>query len=646
MYITIQVKLIESRLKHSMEEKNSNSNPEEMSLNDSQILTLSPKKKLPALSIETNSGSVRKVRKVGKTTEEISPTGSNTLHHKAKRPSKLQEQESNMESMTVSMMSLPKISEPEDFKKESPISPTKAAQLNFSTVPPPTLSALVIEDKNRLSISNLSVIDLKPEGIIDESEVPHVEEIDATLDLGVTLEFPQEIRKKKSNGRESKATNENIKTTQARKVKPVEQAIKLIPANKIIKSASNEIRQAPTIISTEELNVNKSESSSSSSSESEKSEHPSFNAKKYELQQKSPKRPEIMKSSIKNKRNTTESQTISDKLKSIRSNDGVPYVGLVKDVRTRAIKIENDRAELGWFAIKYNRFQKNTIFAIENGKKTISLWESTIRKLEGKFGTGVGSFFRLLRWLVIINFMTAVLYSFAFIPAISKPPRTFDDSSFYASFPIRIKFSDADIVDSAPVLIVLMVLFFIFSITQLIRRLRDEFLKDSNFAAEDNYSFSTAAFTSWNFGTKGKEASLNQYFAISNVFRTLITAEEIEQKKKEYKNKYFLARRVSGIAISALLIGISGYLIFLSTLSYDINDDTTKSWRAIIDPIKLIFIKNKEETSKDTPVLIAILNLMLPPMFEIIAKIMTFADPVTEQAFAIFLSFFAKMGVL
>ena len=55
---------------------------------------------------------------------------------------------------------------------------------------------------------------------------------------------------------------------------------------------------------------------------------------------------------------------------------------------------------------------------------SFELWYDPLKKIEGTFGTGVASFFKLLRWLFLVNLMIAVLsVSFVVIPkAVYSPP--------------------------------------------------------------------------------------------------------------------------------------------------------------------------------------------------------------------------------
>eukprot|EP00834_Sanchytrium_tribonematis_P000592 NODE_11_length_54881_cov_1.430718.p5 type:complete len:663 gc:universal NODE_11_length_54881_cov_1.430718:30744-28756(-) len=614
------------------------------------------RKKPSIIQVETNSGdpsTLKKVKRVVKSSEQEEPKSPTSINEsmenkknsvrKVTRGPRIPDADQSINS-SLDMSNGDKVDSDTLKRDGSPL------RINFegSTNADFTLESIeLVKNKKSfddLSITNLSVIDLKPEEPLNFEPPPKVDKLDDETDesfvrTSVALEFP-EIK-----SRNSKPAASNIAPTQGRRaIKKVDQGDRsnLISMSQS-KSRNTEIRQGAEIIEkveekeeTQDAKI-EIESNSDESSEGDNNAEGKFNAKNYELKPRPAKKPEVIKSFRKDA--TSDSQKLSDKLRSVRSHEGVPFVGLVKEQKTRAIKIENERADMGWAAIKFNRFQKNALFAIENFKKSFSLWEGTIRTLEGKFGTGVGSFFRLLRWLVLTNLMTAILYSIAFIPA-AQTPKGLSGAAFYATFPSYINFDADNYTASAPLLLLLIIVFLVFSMVQMLRRLRDEYLKDNRISSDEKCPFSTAAFTSWNFGTKGKEASLNQYFAIANVFRTLITAEEIEEKKKEYKNKLFLARRICGVLITCLLLGISAMLIVASVTK-------RPEWNTFTQALKGGTGNSSSiDSSKDTPFLIATLNLILPSMFEIIAKIMTFADPVTEQAFAIFLSFFAKMGVI
>eukprot|EP00835_Amoeboradix_gromovi_P001236 NODE_53_length_26956_cov_0.387348.p2 type:complete len:722 gc:universal NODE_53_length_26956_cov_0.387348:24557-22392(-) len=670
-----------------------------------------PVKKKPSLLIDTNDQSTLKKVKILVSDEDsprspkdssLGPGGAiKVVKRVTKLSSPMENSKSNLESVNSTDL-LPRLPSENastlkrdgtpDLKIEnySPSSPiTDFGFIDFSTgANVEELKSKAELDVDRLSISNISEINLKPEGHIEDAPKSSFNDDDA-FDNQKPLDFA-ELPKKTQQKQKSQTPTDNkmvkfspsTTSTAKRAVKKVDQGDKNI-LNKVVKSQSrdlSEIRQEPNIF--DEFDQPQPQSDGSESSESINNS-PSYNAKRYEKQLKQPKKPEIISSAqqIKerkevskpkdpqkpakdpsrpreaskdqprdktsrentktrkpSKKGPLEHKLRSEDNRTVRSVQGVPYIGLVKEQKARALTIQNDRAEMDWWEIKYNRFKKNSKFAIENSKKSFGLWESTIRNIEGKFGTGVGSFFRLLRWLVLMNCITAGVYLIVYAPAISRNRTSVIGPSLYATFPTTLPYNNSSI-DSGPVLLLLSVSYLIFSVIQMIKRLRNEFLKDNRMSTDKLFPFSTSVFTSWNFGTKGKEATSNQYYAIANLFRGLITNEEIEEKKRKYKHQHFLARRVTGVAISAMLLLFSGFLIQLSS-SHD------QTWITAVKNLRRLFGGSENDTSKDTPVLISFLNLVLPTLFELIARIMTFADPVTEQAFAIFLSFFAKMGVI
>lgn len=57
---------------------------------------------------------------------------------------------------------------------------------------------------------------------------------------------------------------------------------------------------------------------------------------------------------------------------------------------------------------------------------SFELWYDPLKKIEGTFGTGVASFFKLLRWLFLVNLMIAIIsISFIVLPkAVYNPVTT------------------------------------------------------------------------------------------------------------------------------------------------------------------------------------------------------------------------------
>lgn len=57
--------------------------------------------------------------------------------------------------------------------------------------------------------------------------------------------------------------------------------------------------------------------------------------------------------------------------------------------------------------------------SIKNLAYTFELWYSSLKTIEGHFGSGVATYFKFLRWLFIINSIVAVLaLSFIVLPQI------------------------------------------------------------------------------------------------------------------------------------------------------------------------------------------------------------------------------------
>lgn len=57
--------------------------------------------------------------------------------------------------------------------------------------------------------------------------------------------------------------------------------------------------------------------------------------------------------------------------------------------------------------------------SLKNLAYTFELWYSSLKTIEGHFGSGVATYFKFLRWLFVINSVVAILaFSFVILPQI------------------------------------------------------------------------------------------------------------------------------------------------------------------------------------------------------------------------------------
>ncbi|XP_063993925.1 transmembrane channel-like protein 5 [Diachasmimorpha longicaudata] len=99
---------------------------------------------------------------------------------------------------------------------------------------------------------------------------------------------------------------------------------------------------------------------------------------------------------------------------------------------TRSINLKGDRRVLSrWKRIKYTMsiFFMKSFVAMREFSSTIELWYGPIKSIEGHFGSGVATYFKFLRWLLILNVINCILSMF-FIVLPQSMFATYGNSTF------------------------------------------------------------------------------------------------------------------------------------------------------------------------------------------------------------------------
>ncbi|XP_015111928.1 transmembrane channel-like protein 5 [Diachasma alloeum] len=99
---------------------------------------------------------------------------------------------------------------------------------------------------------------------------------------------------------------------------------------------------------------------------------------------------------------------------------------------TRSINLKPTRRVLSrWKRMKYTMsiFFMKLFIAMREVSSTIELWYGAIKSIEGHFGSGVATYFKFLRWLLILNVINCVLSMF-FIVLPQSLFATYGDSTF------------------------------------------------------------------------------------------------------------------------------------------------------------------------------------------------------------------------
>ncbi|KAI9137413.1 hypothetical protein BKA69DRAFT_919046 [Paraphysoderma sedebokerense] len=388
---------------------------------------------------------------------------------------------------------------------------------------------------------------------------------------------------------------------------------------------------------------------------------------------------------------------ISTKVKSIgsvRSLDGRSTEDIKQEFsRRRRLKIENERANLNWWGLKMYNAKKWLRNYAKNHKDRNRLWAGSLKFIEGRFGTGIASYFMLARWIWTLNlFLMIVWLSFvmliniiagmvdyvplndnsgftnvtygrsiewpgiaATIGGIISGDVPWDQTFFfYRSYrPWMLNFTYR--MDLAYTCVILA--FLALSLVGIIRGMRGEFIRKSGFsttiATDDVYPFCSVAFTAWNHAVEDLSSQRNQMFAISTAYKTLITQYELKQKKSTLSKRdvfiLFCKRFVGNVLAIGILVG-AGFLIWDASRGCDtaVNNflfsfRSVFSKGAVVDHCGLNTAKPLT-TAPFAPYIVSFFNAVLPFLFFYIAKFESYADPQWETRATLARSYLIKIA--
>ncbi|KAJ8037845.1 Transmembrane channel-like protein 5 [Holothuria leucospilota] len=296
-----------------------------------------------------------------------------------------------------------------------------------------------------------------------------------------------------------------------------------------------------------------------------------------------------------------------------------------------------------WYSVSYSLGGLKE--RISDWASSLSLWESSIKKIEGNYGSSVTSFFILLRWLLYLNIVVFLLtFCLIVIPELvylnkhgQKPQREdfefldlitgggwmANSSMFYGYYTNEQNKYNVSLayllVYSACYILILIVL--IKSISQAYRQY---------FVTGDNTHgfYSSKVFTGWDFGVTSEEtAKLKQ----RSIYLEL--AESLSLKVKDGKRSawrkcgLFFLRIFTNLVVLAIIAGACILIIYMYQKNFSGTSIEVLSELAV-------------------PLLVAGYNLILPYMFTVITNVERYKNPRNALYMALFRVFLMKVVVL
>ncbi|KAK3715207.1 hypothetical protein QZH41_020469 [Actinostola sp. cb2023] len=262
----------------------------------------------------------------------------------------------------------------------------------------------------------------------------------------------------------------------------------------------------------------------------------------------------------------------------------------------------------------------------------LDLWRGHLKVIQGMFGTGVLSYFILLRWLFLINlvaFFSTVF--FLFIPQMAY------DASFKSN---NISFGGWELLTgdgyftstelhyggytnkSIPMgngVVYKMPLaylcvgggYLLLCLAILVYSMAESYRENYIYTGDDFSFYTSKLFCAWDYGITDQESATLKQKSVFNDFKEVI-AEQLFQEKLTTQELCYLVfiRTLTNLLVLGMIGGGSFLIYFTATLSIEVGALEFK---------KLLF-----------PVIVSVLNLVLPMTFRIISSLEQYQHPKTS----------------
>ncbi|KAJ3374725.1 Transmembrane channel-like protein 4 [Allomyces arbusculus] len=358
--------------------------------------------------------------------------------------------------------------------------------------------------------------------------------------------------------------------------------------------------------------------------------------------------------------------------------------------KKRRLKIENTLRTMNSFALfkhECRRVLASWRRRYESG--IIRIWAGSLKFIEGRFGTGIASYFLLSRSILVTNIILATVWistvlvvgflgladPFADLRGNVSTTTTmsagiwnqmggwttltsfFAGSGvwsltplFYSSYrPVMLQGYRMDLAYVFAILTTVVLSFIV-----IIRRIRSEYVRKSGFSTgigvDDVYPFAAVVFSSWNHAVENEDIRQNQVFAVSTALRTLLTSAELAAQKANITRKQraliYLRRVVANVA-SLSLLSTAGLIIFDSVRTCS---STTNTFLFNIMDVFSGNVTHADHCPTEStptpfaPYLVSVFNAVLPTAFASLAVFEQYADPLTESRSTLARSYLIKIA--
>eukprot|EP00117_Sycon_ciliatum_P007860 scpid45750/ scgid10806/ Transmembrane channel-like protein 7 len=311
-----------------------------------------------------------------------------------------------------------------------------------------------------------------------------------------------------------------------------------------------------------------------------------------------------------------------------------------------------------WDGISFKmwKLKKRVHSHIEDAWFTFGFWRTSLKRIEGRFGTSVVAYFTFLRAMFFLNFLlTALTMSFVVAPQIVSGDKTpflnttestewdqvIVDSIvgrgalrqsvvYYGIYNSYLEAGSYD-MSTAYLLVGFTVLLvsFIWVLWSIGKSHHHQQLQKLNTA----YQYTDKVFSAWNFGITNSETAKLKAIATSRELEECIGDERSLRQKKSWLERFFLYHRrlLVNILIAGMLAG-AAYCIYLATNVSIAASTTTLELKSNRPTSEKFLYYAKSLASSLT---IAAFNAVLPIVFEAITSYEKWRTPSQEVKYTL-----------
>ncbi|XP_016401127.1 transmembrane channel-like protein 5 [Sinocyclocheilus rhinocerous] len=293
--------------------------------------------------------------------------------------------------------------------------------------------------------------------------------------------------------------------------------------------------------------------------------------------------------------------------------------------------------------------------SLASARQHLIIWQGTLKEIGGRFGTSVLSYFLFLKWLLKFNLFSLIVnFCFITIPQIVHAPNISSITGFrglelltgVGYFNQTVLFYggyNGEVIVSKPAYNMQLAYFFTVAAylvlcgVSLIYSMSRSFQK--NFVLETGPVSGGAwrLLCSWDFSVVNAKAI--QY----NKNNLAIQLKESLSERLEEKNKMSLSDRIKHLSLHLLAWLLSlGLALGSGAGIYFLGTDPELAFSFNHDPSDL----GAEASTLLLPVVVSLINLIVPLLYSLISKIESYSNPRTKIYISIVRNVILKMSIL